>query len=90
MYAELSRHEIDVIFELGARTYSAELKPRATLAAVGQAYFGTWLLYQSQPTLALAEPAVICWGAEADIAAICREFEIQLWELGPNPAEGLV
>lgn len=78
MYGELSRQKLDVVFERRGRVFAAELKPRCGRDALGQAYFGCWLLIESYPALAMAEPCVIAWSAQAGLERLLGEFGIAL------------
>jgi len=84
MYAGLSRQRMDVVFEWRGRLFSAEVKPRIGLEALGQAFFGTVLLYDSYPAMQMAEPAVICYDLQAGLMPLLSEHGIVLHQVDPS------
>lgn len=63
-----------------------EVKPRASLSAVGQALGAAELLELDNPTEKDLVPAVITDASSPDIRYVCEQLGVQLYEVGyPDP-----
>jgi len=79
MWQRLTQHKADAVIEFNRVVYVCEIKPRLTLAALGQAYFGWQLFMQRYRVGKPCKPAVICETASTSLLQIAAQNGITVF-----------
>lgn len=79
MWQRLTQHKADAVIEFNRVIYVCEIKPRLTLAALGQAYFGWQLFMHRYRVGKLCKPAVICETAPTSLLQIAAQNGITVF-----------
>jgi hypothetical protein len=91
MWQRLTGHKADAFIDFGHVIYVAEVKPRLTLAALGQAYFGWQLAVKRYRFDKPVKPCVICSTAPHTLLPIAAQNGITVFVLegitGGQPEE---
>jgi hypothetical protein len=91
MWQRLTGHKADAFIDFGHVIYVAEVKPRLTLAALGQAYFGYQLAVKRYRFDKPVKPCVICSTAPHTLLPIAAQNGITVFVLegitGGQPEE---
>jgi len=91
MWQRLTGHKADAFIDFGHVIYVAEIKPRLTLAALGQAYFGWQLAVKRYRFDKPVKPCVICSTAPHSLLPIASQNGITVFVLegitGGQPEE---
>jgi hypothetical protein len=81
LWARLTGHKADAFIDMGHVIYVAEVKPRLTLAALGQAYFGWQLAVKRYRFDKPVKPCVICSTAPHTLLPIAAQNGITVFVL---------
>jgi len=81
MWQRLTGHKADAFIDFGHVIYVAEVKPRLTLAALGQSYFGWQLAVQRYRFDKPVKPCVICSTAPHTLLPIAAQNGITVFVL---------
>jgi hypothetical protein len=81
MWQRLTCHKADAFIDFGHVIYVAEIKPRLTLAALGQAYFGWQLAVKRYRFDKPVKPCVICSTAPHSLLPIASQNGITVFVL---------
>jgi len=81
MWQRLTGHKADAFIDFGHVIYVAEVKPRLTLAALGQAYFGYQLAVKRYRFNKPVKPCVICSTAPHTLLPIAAQNGITVFVL---------
>jgi hypothetical protein len=81
MWQRLTGHKADAFIDFGHVIYVAEIKPRLTLAALGQAYFGYQLAVKRYRFDKPVKPCVICSTAPHSLLPIASQNGITVFVL---------
>ena len=91
MWQRLTGHKADAFIDFGHVIYVAEIKPRLTLAALGQAYFGWQFVVKRYRFDKPVKPCVICSTAPHTLLPIAAQNGITVFVLegitGGQPEE---
>ncbi len=81
LWARLTQHKADCFVDFGQVIYVCEIKPRLTLSALGQAFFGWQLALKRYRFDKVVRPAVICETAPRSLLAIAGQNSITVFVL---------
>jgi len=81
MWQRLTGHKADAFIDFGRVIYVAEIKPRLTLAALGQAFFGYQLAVKRYRFDKPVKPCVICMTAPHTLLPIAAQNGITVFVL---------
>lgn len=79
MWQRLTQHKADCVIDFKGVIYVCEIKPRLTLAALGQAYFGWQLFLRRYRVDKPSKPAVICQTAPLSLLQIAAQNGITVF-----------
>jgi hypothetical protein len=78
-YRYTTAQKIDVLLREGAGIWVVEIKPIASLTAIGGAIGYPLVLARDEPALELAGGGIICELLPDDIAYLCEALKIRTW-----------
>jgi len=81
LWARLTSHKADAFLDMGHVIYVAEIKPRLTLAALGQAYFGWQLAVRRYRFDKPVKPCVICSTAPHTLLPVASQAGVTVFVL---------
>jgi hypothetical protein len=71
--------KIDVVIQEADGVWAVEIKPAASVSAIGAALCYPWLLAREEPDLVVLGGGIVCAHLPPDIAAIAADFRVRVW-----------